>query len=203
MAEQTRRPRRLPKLPKLWPFRKYYGAHPAHLLLLVIAAAVAGWAVLQWLKAPTPVRLLVWFAGAVIGHDLIAFPVYTALDRLLLRVIGGSSAFDAAATISRWRRAAINHVRVPALLSSLLLLMWYPLVFKRSEAVYFAASGQHQSRFLGNYLLAVGLLFGGSLIVFTLRLALAAGRSRNDASPPRTSPPDSSGAPDEPASNPP
>ena len=62
-----------------------YGAHPAHLLLLLVAAAVAGWAVFHWLHAPTPVRLLVWFAAAVIGHDLIAFPIYTGLDRLLIR----------------------------------------------------------------------------------------------------------------------
>ena len=207
MAEQSPRAHRLRKTPKApntagtsW-FRRRYGAHPSHLLLLVIAAAVAGWAVLQWVKAPTPVRLLVWFAGALIGHDLIAFPVYAALDRLLLRVIGGRSAFDAAASISRWRRAAINHVRIPALLSILLLLMWYPLIFKRSDGVYFAASGRHQSRFLGNYLLAVGLLFGASLIVFMLRLGLAAGRSRNDASLPRTSPSDSNAVPDAPESN--
>jgi hypothetical protein len=170
-------------------FRQRYGAHPAHLLLLVAAAAVAGWAVLQWLQAPTPVRLLVWFGAAVIGHDLVAFPIYSGLDHLLIRVIGGTSASDESATITRWRRAAINHIRFPALLSGLLLLMWYPLILKRSNGVYFAASGQRQSRYLGNYLLAVALLFGGSLVIFLLRLARAAGRSRNDASPPGTTPP--------------
>jgi hypothetical protein len=185
MSERTSHEgrRRLPS------FRQAYGAHPAHLLLLIAAAAVAGWAVLQWLHAPTPVRLLVWFGAAVIGHDLIAFPIYTGLDRLLIRVIAGTSASDAAASISRWRRAAINHIRFPVLLSGLLLLMWYPLIFKQSEGVYFAASGQHQSPYLGNYLLAVAVLFGGSLLTFLLRLARAAGRSRNGASPLRTSPP--------------
>ena len=52
--------------------------------------------------------------------------------------------------------------------------MWYPLIFKRSDGVYFAASGQHQSRYLGNCLLAVALLFGGSLLIF---LAAAGPRS--------------------------
>jgi hypothetical protein len=190
-AGQEGRPRRLPS------FRQVYGAHPAHLLLLIAAAAIAGWAVLQWLHAPTPVRLLVWFGAAVIGHDLIAFPIYTGLDRLLIRVIAGSSASDAAASISRWRRAAINHIRLPVLLSALLLLMWYPLIFKRSDGVYFAASGQHQSRYLGNYMLAVALLFGGSLLIFLLRLGRAAHRSRSDASPARTSPPQTIETPDE------
>ena len=182
-------------------FRQAYGAHPAHLLLLIVAAAVAGWAVLQWLHAPTPVRLLVWFGAAVIGHDLIAFPLYTGLDRLLIRVIAGTSASDAAASISRWRRAAINHIRFPVLLSGLLLLMWYPLIFKRSDGVYFAASGQHQSRYLGNYLLAVALLFGGSLLIFLLRLARATGRSRIDASRRRTTSPATTETPDEPEKN--
>lgn len=184
MSEPAPHERRRWRLPS---FRKAYGAHPAHLLLLIAAASIAGWAVLQWLHAPTPVRLLVWFGAAVLGHDVIAFPIYTGLDRLLVRVIAGKSASDAAATISRWRRAAINHIRFPVLLSGLLLLMWYPIIFKRSDGVYFAASGQHQSRYLGNYLLAVALLFGGSLLIFLLRLARAAGRSRNDASPARTS----------------
>jgi hypothetical protein len=178
-----------------------YGGHPAHLLLLAVAAAVAGWAILQWLDAPTPVRLLVWFGAAVVGHDLIAFPVYTGLDRLLLRVIAGRSALAAAASISRWRRAAINHVRIPGLLSILLLVMWYPLIFQRSDGVYFAASGRHQNRFLSNYLLAVALLFAGSLVILMIRLAVAAGRSRSDASPPRRSPPPTSENPDEHATN--
>ncbi len=197
MSERTSHVRRL----RPPPFRKVYGAHPAHLLLLIVAAAVAGWAVLQWLHAPTPVRLLVWFAAAVIGHDLIAFPIYTGLDRLLIRAIAGSSAAGAAASISRWRRAAINHIRFPVLLSGLLLLMWYPLIFKRSDGVYFAASGQHQSHYLSNYLLAVALLFGGSLLILLLRLARAAGRSRNDASPLRTSPPPTTETPDAPETN--
>jgi hypothetical protein len=171
------------------------------LLLLVLAAVVAGWAVLQWLHAPTPVRLLVWFGAAVIGHDLIAFPIYTTLDRLLVKVIAGASASDAAVTISRWRRAAINHIRFPVLLSALLLLMWYPLIFKRSDGVYFAASGQHQSRYLGNYLLAVALLFGGSLLIFLLRLGLAARRSRTGSSPARTSPPETIEDPPEPGTS--
>ncbi len=200
MPEQAGR-RRMTKLPGLPALRARYGAHPAHLLLLVVAATVAGWAVLQWLHAPTPVRLLVWFGAAVIGHDLVAFPIYTLLDRLLIRVIAGTPASDAAASISRWRRAAINHIRFPVLLSGLLLAMWYPLIFKRSDGVYFAASGQHQSRYLGNYLLAVALLFAGSLLTFLLRLALAAGRSRSGASPPRTSPPPTTEAPDEHGTN--
>ncbi len=172
-------------------FSKRYGSNPAHLLLLLAAATVAGYAVVQWLDAPTPVRLLVWFAAAVIGHDLIAFPIYTGIDRLLIRAIAGA---EPGPVISRWRRAAINHVRFPLMLSVLLMIMWYPLIFRRSDNAYFARSGDHQDRYLGNWLLVVAGLFVGSLLIFLVRLALAAGRSRSGASPPRTPPQETTAA---------
>lgn len=160
-------------------FKAKYGASPLHLLLLVLAGVVAGYAVLHWLHAPTPVRLLVWFAAAVIGHDLIAFPIYSGLDHLLVRAIAGG---DPGPVIGRWRRAAINHVRAPTFASILLLIMWYPIILKRSDAVYYRASGQHQDRGLGNWLLVVAILFGASLVIYLGRLAYAAGRSRSDPS---------------------
>jgi hypothetical protein len=178
-------------------FKARYGGNPAHLLLLVAAAALAGFAVLHWLHAPTPVRLLVWFAASVIAHDLIAFPIYAGLDRLLVRAVGGSGQ-----AISKWRRAAINHVRFPVAVSILLLIMWYPLILKRSDAIYYRASGDHQDRYLGNWLLAVAILFGASLVIFAVRLALAAGRSRSGGSPPKTASGESSQAPPGPETNP-
>jgi hypothetical protein len=165
-------------------FKTRYGSNPAHLLLLLVAATVAGYAVVHWLQAPTPVRLLVWFAAALIGHDLILAPIYIGIDSLIVRAIAGA---DPGPVISRWRRAAINHVRFPLGLSVLLMIMWYPLIFKRSDGAYFRASGQHQDRYFGNWLLAVAGLFVGSLLIFLGRLALAAGQSRTGASPPRTS----------------
>jgi hypothetical protein len=112
----------------------------------------------------------VWFAAAVIGHDLIAFPIYTGLDRLLIRAIAGA---DPGPIIGRWRRAAINHLRAPALISLLLLLMWYPIILKRSDGAYFRASGQHQDHYLGNWLLVVAILFGASLVSYLARLLYA------------------------------
>ena len=158
------RSRRLPALQRL------YGGNPLHLVLLLASFALAGYAVSRWITAPTPIRLLIWFAGAVIGHDLVAFPVYTAVDRLLLRVVGGRL-LDGEYTY--WRRAAILHLRIPLLLSTLLLIMWYPLVLARSDDTYVVASGEHQDRYLGNYLLVIAILFGGSLLLFILRLAYA------------------------------
>jgi hypothetical protein len=179
-------------------FKAKYGSNPLHLLLIVAMGALAGFAVLHWLHAPTPIRLLVWFAAAVVGHDLIAFPIYTGLDRLLIRAIAGS---DPGPVIGKWRRAAINHLRAPALVSVLLLIMWYPIIFRRSDAVYFRASGQHENRYLGNWLLVVAILFGASLLIYLGRLAYAAGRSRISASPPENSLAESTTAQPEPGTN--
>ena len=179
-------------------FKAKYGASPLHLLLIVLAGVVAGYAVLHWLHAPTPVRLLVWFAAAVIGHDLIAFPIYSGLDHLLVRAIAGG---DPGPVISRWRRAAINHVRAPTIASVLLLIMWYPIILKRSDAVYYRASGQHQDRGLGNWLLVVAILYGASLLIYLGRLAYAAGRSRSASSPPGSPPPEPSPAQTAPGTN--
>jgi hypothetical protein len=179
-------------------FASRYGSNPAHLILLVIAAVVAGYAVNQWLHAPTPIRLLVWFGAALIGHDLIAAPLYMGVDKLLIRAVAGA---DPGPVISRWRRAAINHLRFPLFVSVVTFAMWYPLILKRSDAVYFRASGQHESRYLGNWLLVVAGLFIGSLLIFLVRLGLAAGQSRTGASPPRTTPAESNSAPLEPGTN--
>ena len=172
-------------------FKEKYGASPLHLLLLVLAGVVAGYAVLHWLQAPTPVRLLVWLAAAVIGHDLIAFPIYSGLDHLLVRLIAG---IDPGPVISRWRRAAINHVRAPTIASILLLIMWYPIILKRSDGTYFRASGQHQDRGLANWLLVASILFAISLVVFLGRVTYAAVRSPGAA--PSAEPPPSTARPE-------
>ena len=56
-------------------------------------------------------RMLVWFVAAAVLHDLLLFPVYTGLDRVLLVA-------DRAAPR---RVPLVNHLRVPAALSALLL----------------------------------------------------------------------------------
>jgi two-component system response regulator ResD len=63
------------------------------------------------------------FAGAVIGHDLILMPMYTVADRSAMAVF-------------RHRRPQlpvvpwINYLRIPAALSGMLLVIWFPLIFR-------------------------------------------------------------------------
>ena len=61
-------------------FRAVYGSHPLHLLTLVAGFALFGY-VLATIK-PTTLwnpntwwqSIIVWFAAAIIAHDLVLFP---------------------------------------------------------------------------------------------------------------------------------
>ena len=65
-----------------------YGASPLHLVAHVAAFALAGWAILKIAGLGGAQRVLLWFAAAVILHDLVLLPAYTALDRVLQRLLG-------------------------------------------------------------------------------------------------------------------
>ncbi len=139
-------------------FRERYGAPPLHLLALVASFAVAGYAVLKWFDAPQVLRLFVWFAGAVIAHDLILYPFYALVDRALVKTLPVR---------------AVNYVRVPALLAGLLLLLWWPLITGHPEAQYRSATGLGTSPYQARYLLVVAALFGLSALLYAARLVRA------------------------------
>ena len=104
------------------PFPRWYGASPLHLLAMLASFALAGYAA-AGLLSHDAIGILVWLAGAVIGHDLLLMPLYTLADR-------------SAAAVLRHRRPApatvpwINYLRIPAALSGMLLLIWFPLIFR-------------------------------------------------------------------------
>ena len=71
-------------------FRRIYGSHPLHLLTLVAGFALVGYVVATikpaalWNPHTWWQSIIVWFAAAIIAHDLVLFPVYALADRLLL-----------------------------------------------------------------------------------------------------------------------
>jgi hypothetical protein len=135
--------------------RRWYGAHPSQLPLMLAAGALAGYAVLHLAGDPAWPRMLLWFAAAVIGHDLVLFPLYTAADGLLVR------------TLRRWR--AVNYVRVPALASLLTLVLFLPGIIRQGADTYLAATGLTQQPFLGRWLVLVAAFFVTSAVVFGVR----------------------------------
>jgi hypothetical protein len=135
------------------------GASPATLTLLVACLGLAGYAAFFLLGDPALLRMLVWFAGAAVVHDLVLFPLYAVADRALV-------------TAARGRVPLINHVRVPALGAGLTLVMFWPGIVRQGEATHLAATGLDQAPYLGRWLALSAMLFGVSAVIYGGRVVL-------------------------------
>lgn len=144
-------------------FRERYGSNPLHLLSVLACFALAAYAALQASKGPLPLRMLVWFLVALLVHDLVLFPAYAFLDRVLGRLRRHPAAGP---------DGSVNWVRVPALLSGILLLISLPLVLRQGEQSYRAASGLGESPYLGRWLVLTAVLFGASALLYVVRSVL-------------------------------
>lgn len=127
--------------------------------------AFTGFVLIQVFDGLYPWNFLLWFAGAIVAHDLIGFPLYSLLDR----VAGGGGL----PLSERLGHPAVNFVRVPAMVSGFMLLVWFPEIFRLSEQRYFAATGQTEDIFLLRWLALTAVLFtlSGVLLAFRLRAA--------------------------------
>jgi hypothetical protein len=165
-------------------WRAFYGDHPLHLLTMIGCFALVGYVVSLVYTDPSAIWLLVWFAGAVIAHDLILYPLYALADQPL--------------TISRWARRkylpgraplvpAINHIRVPVLGSGVLFLIYLPTITGRGESALRFAAGLSTAGIFDHWLLITGILFLGSAVIYAVRMGVAARRRHKETGSPPTS----------------
>jgi hypothetical protein len=133
------------------------------LLSLIACLAFAGYVVTRILSGPEGIRILVWFAGAAVAHDLVLWPLYAVADRGA--VVAARRYPDRLPRVP-W----VNHVRVPTILSAVLLAVSFPLVFRWSEPAYHTASGLTESPYLGRWLLLTGVAFGFSAVLYAFRV---------------------------------
>jgi uncharacterized membrane protein len=146
-------------------FRQRYGAGPLHLLAVLVSFAVAAYALERALELTSnPDRIVIWLGGSIVAHDLVLLPLYAALGALL------AGALLAGDRSSRVRIAALNHARVPALASGLLLLVWYPLVAGPADRGFTRVTGLSKDVYLERWLLLSAALFAASAAIFLLRL---------------------------------
>lgn len=154
-------------------FREFYGSHPVHLLMMVAGFALACYVLATIGLAPlwNPEvwwqSIAVWFAAAIIAHDLVLFPVYALTDRLLSIQAGRRR------DRRQPRVPALNYIRVPALGAGLTLLLFLPGIIEQGAETYLKATGQTQEPFLGRWLLLTAAMFGISAVVYLLRVGLA------------------------------
>ena len=140
---------------------RWYGASPLHLLALLACFGLAGYAAARLIPS-RPLSVIAWFLGAVIGHDLLLMPLYSLADRSVMAAVRHR---NPQLPVAPW----INYVRVPAALSGLLLLVWFPLIL-RLRSPYHASTTLSADPYVWHWLAVTGALFLLSAVAFALRL---------------------------------
>lgn len=143
-------------------FRRLYGSNPLHLLVTIACFALAGYAANQ-LRTGDVVGIIIWLGGAVIGHDLILFPLYALADRSVMAVFRRR---PPALPAVPW----INYLRVPVVFSAILLLIWWPLIFRLPTQFTADHTGLSLNPYMGHWLAVTGALFLLSAVAYALRL---------------------------------
>jgi hypothetical protein len=134
---------------------------------LLACFAVAAYAVTRVLGASGWKGIFLWFAVCLIIHDFLGWPAYTMADRLLLLIQRRQG------EKRPWPVPWVNHVRVPTIISGTLLGMFFPLIFRLSQARFSSYTGFNEDVYLINWLAVTAILFAGSGAVYLLRLGLA------------------------------
>ena len=98
--------------------------------------------------------IAVWLIGAVVLHDLLVLPLYSALDRAERAALTGTD---------------INFLRIPAGLSLLMLVVFWGTIGGRGERAYHAVSGRSYDGYALRWLLVTAALFAGSGLVYLVR----------------------------------
>jgi hypothetical protein len=132
-----------------------YGAGPGHLLATVASFAIATAAVIGWTQRPKDLMsVLVWFVAAILLHDMVLLPLYTLADRVTIGFLPV--------------RAAV-YVRVPVIISALLLAAVFPTVLGYGGRSTFNLSGIAEHGYFIRWLIVTGVLFALSGLAYALR----------------------------------
>ncbi|MEU6131278.1 hypothetical protein ABZ805_19060 [Saccharopolyspora sp. NPDC047091] len=147
------------------------GTDPFRFLVLLGSFALTWYAFRLLRDEPELPAVLLWFVAAAVAHDAVLLPLYALGDRALTGVF------------RRAHPAAVNHVRLPALGSGLLFLVFFPGILGLGAADHAAATGQDQEPYLGNWLLVTAVLFGLSIGWWIVRVLSRAVRGRGGSEP--------------------
>lgn len=135
--------------------RARYGASAAHLLGHAALFALVAYAITQIFTLGAAGNAIVWLIGAVVLHDAVLWPLYSAADTAGRRVL----------------RGAINYVRVPLGLSLLLGLVFVGTISGKGANAYRNASGRTYDGYVERWLLVSAALFAISAIAYAVRRA--------------------------------
>lgn len=140
--------------------RRIYGGGPLHLLGHVVVVAIAAYALSIMFRdvfAPQPWNLVLWLLGGAVLHDFVLLPAYSAVNVAATRATGGSP--------------AINYVRVPTIVSLVLLLVFLPRIANGQPQNFERALGHAPPDYFARWLLVTGVVFAASFLVWVVRRA--------------------------------
>lgn len=138
--------------------RRIYGGSPLHLVGHLVLIGIAAYALSIMFRsefAPQPWNLVLWLLGGAVLHDLVLLPAYSAVNAAASRGWGG--------------RPSINYVRVPLVVSLVLLLTYLPRIADGQPQNYERALGYAPPDYLARWLLITASLFAASLLVWVVR----------------------------------
>lgn len=154
--------------------RRWWGAGPWHLLGHLVLLAVAAYALSVMFEqrfAPRPWNLVLWLLGGAVLHDLVLLPAYSALNVVVARLASGGPRGV----------PVLSHLRVPAVVSGVLLLVFAPRIFDGQPQNFERALGHAPPDYLARWLVVTAALFAVSAGVYLVRW-LRAGRASPDRS---------------------
>jgi hypothetical protein len=162
-------------------FKRLYGDHLLHLIVLLGALALGAHtiSVLGFDQLFNPQvwwqSIAVWFAVAVIGHDLILFPLYALAERLLPKERRRAEVVDP-------RRVPLtNYLRIPTLATGLTFALFLPGIIQQGAFTYTAATGLTQEPFLARWLLLVAGFYLVSAICYVVKTLMTRTRPARQA----------------------
>jgi hypothetical protein len=153
---------------------RLYGDRLFHLLLVAGALALTAYTVsvlgVEHLFNPSVwwQSIAVWFAAAVIGHDVLLFPLYTLADRLLLVASRRQHRGRTSRRAVR-RPPMINYLRLPTMAAALTLALFLPGIIQQGSSTYQAATGLTQAPYLSRWLLLTAACYLTSALCYALK----------------------------------
>lgn len=155
-------------------FRDMYGASPLHFLAVVASFAIVGYALYMIFQTSTAIGFVIWFVAAIFAHDMVAFPLYSLLNLIANRSVGGRAGY--------WVRERdvqpLNYIRIPLVLSAFAFLLFFPDILGLNSERYFNDTGVSGDVFLGRWIGICAALFTISALAYAVNLRRAGGQRR-------------------------
>lgn len=169
-------------------WRRSYGASPLHLLLHLAGIALIAWALSQSFDAryeKAYLNLAIWMVAGAVLNDAVALPLYVGADRVA-RAVWGRVRPERRASSERSGVPTVpgnGHVRVPLVMSGVLLLVYFPNITHKAPIGHRLSTGlREQPDYAGRWLAITAGLLLASAVLYAVRVVLHRRRAGRSAS---------------------